>query len=262
MGLGLGISMAIGRGGVVPYDSDAVAFFTAASITNATQKSAINQLVLDLKSYSLWSLMSAIYPLVGGSDTSHAVNLKSPGTFDITWSGGLTHNSNGVTGNGTNGYGNTGYTPSTHGTANSEHISFYCRTSGTSSTYEMGCIGGARTTLSCRDTDTNCYFSSQAAGDTSEAVSASTGLYIVNRTASNAINLWRAGTKEVQLTTASTSRPTAAIALFARGAAGAPSGYSAKNGAFASIGIEFDDTQAANFSTAVQAFQTALGRNV
>lgn len=244
------------------FDSAAQAFFTAASITDATQKNAINRLVLDLKSYGVWDLMSAIYPFVGGSASSHSVNLKNPGTFDITWAGGVTHDSNGVTGNGTNAFGTTGYTPSTHGTLNSEHISFYCRTNSTASSYEMGCVATSRTTLDCRDTDNNCFFSSQAGGDTSQSVSRSDSLFIVNRTASNAINLWRAGVKQAQLTTASTSRPAAPIAVLARGASGSPSGYSAKNGAFASIGLSLTDTQAENLYTAVQAFQTTLGRQV
>jgi energy-coupling factor transporter ATP-binding protein EcfA2 len=40
----------------IPLDPDAQAFITAANITNQTQKIAINQLVLDLKSYSLWTI--------------------------------------------------------------------------------------------------------------------------------------------------------------------------------------------------------------
>ena len=43
---------------------------------------------------------------------------------------------------------------------------------------------------------------------------------------------------------------------------GTPSGYTTKQCAFASIGSGLTDTEAANFYTAVQAFQTTLGRNV
>lgn len=60
------------------FDSDAQAFFNAANITNATEKTAVNNLVIDLKSANLWSKMYAIYPFVGGSSASMKYNLKDP----------------------------------------------------------------------------------------------------------------------------------------------------------------------------------------
>jgi len=93
------------------FDPDAQAFITAAGITNSTQQNAINQLVLDLKSYSLWTEMNAIYPFVGGTATTHKYNLKDPRDLDAAYrlyfNGGWTHNSNGVSPNGINGYANT-----------------------------------------------------------------------------------------------------------------------------------------------------------
>jgi len=93
------------------YDSDAQAFFTAAGITDTTQKNAVNQLVLDLKSYSLWNKMNAIYPFVGGTATTHKYNLKDPRDLNVAYrlsfAGGWTHSSNGVTPNGVNGYADT-----------------------------------------------------------------------------------------------------------------------------------------------------------
>ena len=78
------------------YDADAQAFFTAAGISDSGQKSAVNTLVLALKSDGIWSRCSAIYPFVGGSSSSHAVNLKTPGTYDLTFYGGITHSSTGL----------------------------------------------------------------------------------------------------------------------------------------------------------------------
>ncbi len=53
--------------GAAPLDPDAQAFITAAGITDATQQSAINTLVTDLKGYGIWTKMKAIYPFVGGT---------------------------------------------------------------------------------------------------------------------------------------------------------------------------------------------------
>jgi hypothetical protein len=90
------------------YDSDAQAFFTAASISDATQKGAVNYLVVALKAANLWTNMVGLYPMVGGSSGTHAVNLKQPGTYNLTFGGTVTHNSSGITGNGTTGYADTG----------------------------------------------------------------------------------------------------------------------------------------------------------
>ncbi len=112
------------------YDTDADAFFTRASISDDTQKLAVNQLVLSAKAHGWWSLCDAIYPFVGGNSTAHSKNLKA-NTFNITWHGTVTHNANGVTGDGSTGYGDTGYIPSTAGgamTANSAHLFAYCGT--------------------------------------------------------------------------------------------------------------------------------------
>lgn len=95
------------------FDPDALAFFTAAGITNAAQKLAVNTLVLSLKGTgtpSFWSRDVLIYPLVGGSASSHAVNLKTPGTYNLTYSGsGVTHSALGMKGDGVAGWAKTGY---------------------------------------------------------------------------------------------------------------------------------------------------------
>ena len=108
------IIAANGSGGIVNnFDPDAQAFITAAGITNPTQQNAVNQLTLDLKSYNIWSSMNAIYPFVGGTATTHKYNLKDPRdlnvAYRITFGGGWTHNSNGATGNGVNTYADTNY---------------------------------------------------------------------------------------------------------------------------------------------------------
>jgi hypothetical protein len=64
------------------YDPDAVAYFTAAGITDTTEKNAVNQLVLDFKggagcltpsSTDLWTNAAAIW---GVSPTSRCSTLQ------------------------------------------------------------------------------------------------------------------------------------------------------------------------------------------
>lgn len=107
------------------YDADAQAFFTSVEgggdILTDAQKDAVNQLVLDLKGYSLWTSMVAIYPYVGGTATAHKWNLKDPrdldAAFRITWGSAVNHGALGVKGteNDSNSHGDTHYNSDTQG---------------------------------------------------------------------------------------------------------------------------------------------------
>ena len=96
-------------GGVDP----AAAFLAAAGITDPTITAAINTLVNDLVGYGIWDKIFAIYPFVGGTATAHKFNLKNPqdtnAAFRLVFSGGITHSSSGITGNGLNGSYNTNF---------------------------------------------------------------------------------------------------------------------------------------------------------
>jgi hypothetical protein len=100
----------------VPSDSDAQAFITAAAITNEAQQTAIDNLVIALKSKTgIWTKMKAIYPVVGGTNAAHKWNLKDPRDLDVafrlTFNGTINHSSTGMLPDGTSGYSNTHYNP-------------------------------------------------------------------------------------------------------------------------------------------------------
>lgn len=103
--------------GILMFDSDAQAFITAAGITDNTQQSAINTLVIGLKANSLWTNARAIYPFVGGTSTTHKWNLRNPldtnAAFRLTFGGGITHSASGIKGNAVNGYYETYLNPAT-----------------------------------------------------------------------------------------------------------------------------------------------------
>jgi len=103
-------------GGTTPppsseYDTDAAAFFLVNTGLNTLQKTAINVLILALKSAGIWSRMIAIYPFVGGTADAHKWNLKDPrdndSAFRLSFFGGWTHAATGAKPNGTNGYAKT-----------------------------------------------------------------------------------------------------------------------------------------------------------
>ena len=128
------------------YDNDAQAFFdrvtTAGGTLTTTEKSAVNTLVLSLKSNNIWDLMGAVYPMVGGTAASCAQNLISS-SYTGTFSGGWTYSSAGVTPNGTNGYMNTGLTPSTYTTNGNFGIHVYINQINSGGTHIASDNGGS-----------------------------------------------------------------------------------------------------------------------
>ena len=117
----------------VSLDPDAQAFLTAASITNPTISGAINTLVVQMKTDNIWSKMKAIYPMVGGTASTHKFNLKDPrdldAAFRLVFNGGWTHSANGAQPNGTNGFADTKLNQSANLILNSNHISCLLYTS-------------------------------------------------------------------------------------------------------------------------------------
>ena len=245
------------------YDPDAQAFFTAAGITDTTQKSAVNQLVLDLKSYSIWTKLTAIYPFVGGDSTKHSYNLKNTATFQLTFNGGWTHSSTGSLPNGSNGYANTGLTPSTSLTQNDSHISLYNRTNNDGLVIDMGTRdSSAESIMLTRWSNSvllnhNTQYGSRIGGTNND----SRGHYIISRRGFTDLEAYKNGSSIAQVGPASGTSPYS-IYLSAWNDSGIPNYYANREIAFVSIGGGLTDTEAANFYTAVQAFQTTLSRNV
>jgi len=257
-----GILARSGGGGGI--DPDAQAFITAASITDPTQQAAINQLVLDLKGYSIWTKFKAIYPIVGGSASSHAVNLKTPGTYNLTFSTGWTHSSTGITPNGTSAYANTSLVPSSVLSLNSTHISGYIRTNSVSHAPILSSenAGSYDNGLYIWPLQNQGYYSVRINDNTSTFATVTydiRGLHVATRTASN-VKKYRVNTTEIFNSGVSSTGLNASSIYI--GASRNNANYFSNQIAFNSIGDGLSDTEAANFYTAVQAYQTTLGRQV
>lgn len=251
------------------FDSDAQAFFTATGITDGTIQSAINQLVLDLKSASIWTKMNAIYPFVGGTSAAHAVNLKSPGTFNISWNGTVTHDANGITGDGSTGFGNTGLNAASVLTTNNTHLSVYSRSTGSGAgdgdlqLAASEAAGASRLTLGVRFFGNfTVYMYATGTGSTNSANANGQGFYIGSRRANNDMEAYKNGSSVATQSGSGGALPSRNLYILALNNQGTTQSHSNKNVAFASIGSSLTDTESANFYTAVQAFQTTLGRNV
>jgi hypothetical protein len=254
------------------FDADAQAFITAAAITDPTQQAAINTLVVDLKGYSIWTKMQALYPFVGGTASTHKFNLKNPldtdAAFRLVFNGGFTHSSNGITGNGTNGFADTKFNPiSQSSNLNSFSLSVYSRTNLSDTMFDIGnadswANGVKASVIMTRYANGNRYIAI-GGNYTLNAETNSQGYYCGGTNGSATQILYKNGSNVLSGTSnqAGFSNSNLYISAVNDITLGAKQ-YSSKNYSFASIGDGLSPTEAANFYTAVQAFQTTLGRQV
>jgi len=258
-----------------PYsflDPDAKAFITAAGITDNTQIYAVNNLTINLKGYGLWTKMKAIYPFCGSTATQQKYNLKDPRDLDaayrLVFSGGWTHSSNGALPNGTNGYANTFLNPNSVLINNNNSLAFYSRTDTNGLFADMGVANATSTTQlgiylrysgNCL-ADSGTYTESRINASTSNSL----GFFNSIRTSTTSFKVFKNGSSIGNNSTTNTvaSLPNFNLFLSAYNLAGSAVQYSNRQCAFASIGDGLTDTEAANFYTAVQAYQTTLGRQV
>jgi len=256
-----GILARSGGGGGI--DPDAQAFITAAGITDPTQQSAINQLVVDLKGYSLWTKGKAWYPFVGNTSTTMKWNLKDPrdldAAFRIQFIGGGTWSSTGYTPNGTNGYADTKLVAQGTLGLNSTSFGVYSRTNVDRNAPSIGNVTGAASaecSLWLRSSNT-AYLRVNNSTNASQASTDSRGLFIANRVNSTQINLQIRGT---QYTYSNNSNSLYTNAFQIGGVN--PNFFDNKEIAFAFIGDGLTSQNMTDLNTAVVAFQTALSRNV
>jgi hypothetical protein len=252
------------------FDADAQAFFTASGLTGATNLTAINQLVVDLKTYGIWTKMKAIYPIIGGTAALHKWNLKDPrdldAAFRLVFSGGMTHSSTGIAFGGVNGYGNTYLDTQNNLSLNSGSLSYYSRTNAVTASIRID-IGSLRAGVDSYSdivtSATNLTYSRFNNTATFDNISSTTtlGFFLGSRTASNIIRTFRNGVQIISGTAPSNSTSNIDFYIGAANSNNSPIYYSNRQCAFASIGDGLTNTEAANFYTAVQAYNTTLGRN-
>jgi hypothetical protein len=264
---------------IMSFDADALAFISAASITDNNQKNAINTLVINLKNFGIWSKMKAMYPIVGGNATAHKFNLKDPRDLDVAFRlsfvGGWTHSANGMTPNGTTGYAETFCVPSTYLINNNSHLSFYSRTNsvavakcdfgvqddqgGTVKTMFLNFYNTLTSTIGyIQNTDARRVVFTPEVN--------SLGLLLISRTSSTSLKLYRNSVLKATQTLVSGSMalisPVIGALKYRNLSVISYLNHSIRECAFATIGDGLSDTETANLYNEIQQFQTTLGRQV
>jgi hypothetical protein len=272
MPLQISISNAIGSRGVTAAvsDPDAQAFITAAAITDPTQQAAINTLVVDLKAYSIWTKMKALYPFVTDKTVEADIrsqmkfNLKDPrdldAAFRLTWGGGGSWSSNGYTPNGINGFADTKLKIQTNISATSHAFGIYSRTNNTAGTQVWGGFNSS-TNLFIQNNLTAANFSS-GTSSISYTANPSTGLLLATRRSATDFQAYRSNVSLGTSATNTTSVFNGNVYFGARNTDGTANLFSVHQLAFGFFSDGLSATEAANLYTAVQNFNTALARQV
>jgi hypothetical protein len=268
---------------LTPFDFADI-FLSELTSPSSTIQTAIIDLVDDLNAAGLWDKFHSIHPMVNGTANDHALNLKYPFrnrySGEAFFQGSPTHNSNGITTNGSNNGMIIPLPPYLYAdSSNVFAMSCYSRTDaglGNVLNFDMGSTNSTSYTeynrIVIKDSSnrqlgsvgraTNIYFNN--GGYTSPSTGLFTTVIDTGTTGGLARNgvLLTGGTQS-SFNTADTVR-NAAIGLggFFNSSVNAMGGFVARNYAYAATMKMFNMTQEADHYAAVQKMQTTLGRNI
>lgn len=257
---------------VTAFDSDAQAFITAAAITDATQQTAINTLVVGLKTDSLWTKMLAVYPFVGGTAAQHKYNLKNPqdtnAAFRLNFSGSWTHTPSGSKPDGTTAYANTFLAPSINlslGSVNGSSFSHYSRTNSVDAGTPYGTkIGAANSSFNLSfGVGTSNIFHNTNSGVTLSPVPLTSAANLIHSRTNSTQTIAALNGSAATYTNNEGQLSSHPIYLGARNSNNATIDlYYSRQMAFAHIGTGLTSAECILLYNRIQAFQTTLGRQV
>jgi hypothetical protein len=249
--------------GVAQANTYLSAVVAAGGTVTSPMSAATVTLFTSLFSNNIWNSLTAFYPILGGVQNSHAINGKNPGTNNLVFSGGWTHNASGMTGNGTTGFANTGINDNTLGLT--RHISIYSRTNSISGAVDMGCYAPSTygTYLQLRFNDGSAVgtklvlgiFPSQfrEIGQTD-----SSGFFIGTKPSTKQI--YQNGVLKYNGGNTTDGYANFPIYIAAQNYNGTAGSFSSRQYCFTSVGTDISSV-AITFSTIINTYQTALSRN-
>jgi hypothetical protein len=256
--------------------------FTARVIANGgsltvTQQNAILALVTNLVNNNLWSKMKIIYPFVGGTAASCAVNLVSS-NYLATFSSGWTFTATGAKPTGANTFWiANGFSPFVQLNSFDTSFSYYSRTNNTRRGFELGIVENVITVANLVSLSVYDNFTPPASAFndlnnfTTGRISTNTvgtqtlGLYMGTRTSQTSQKLFRNGNlfglENTQTMTANLPNATLYFGtLYFNDSVNYIS--TDRQCAFAHAGSSMTSGEALTFYNNVQTFQTSLSRQV
>lgn len=235
-----------------------------------SRKIIINNYIKALISSGVWQKFDALY-VMAAADSQAARRNWVQDAFNLTGISSPTFSTDlGYSGNGTTSYLTTNFSPSTNGVQyllNSAHLSAYNRTSRTSNanTALIGANGVGAIVFTASNifpkASGNLIGELNANGGSGTNANAQ-GFYVVRRSASNAVAVFKNNTKSYTTSVVSVGRPAYDIFILAENS---PSGALYKSTdqiAMASIGASLTDQEISAFTSATEAYMDALGAGI
>lgn len=255
------------------YDADAKKFIDAVSTLTTAQEVIIDNLVKGLKVNGTWSKYKAIYPFIGGTASAHKWNLKDPYDLDVafrlSFNGAITHDANGIQGDGSTGYVNTFFIPINELTLNSETLTVYSVSNETPITSDPLEIGSLRTVtqaslMTIKGDATYDKFQSRLNADLIATSNIDArGYFIVSKNGNTTLRLFKDGViKTSGISEGSLSDLENFILVVNVGGSPYNSSYSNQKLALITMGGGLTDTEVLYDSVLIQEYQDALGRAV
>lgn len=267
MYLGLPCLSLVGCSPGVSVDSDAAAWASAVTANGGTVSSgtmsAVSTFCKSAKASGYWTKLNRINLFAGNQLAAALVPLKVGGggntDTNVNFVSGDYSEATGLTSNGTTKYLRTGLIPSASLSLNDTHLATYSRANtnlhqGVTLIFDL--LMQAATMFSDQ------YNGSTGSGRVQGAVAAASGFGVGSRMAATAHAVYLNGSSIATSATSGGSLPTAECYVFALNNAGSPSNPTTGPCGAYSIGSGLSAADVAAYNTHMQAFQTALGRNV
>jgi hypothetical protein len=243
-------------------------------ITNTALWNAVEAFVLDGVANSWLAKIVTAYMGVGGTSSTNKWNLVNPLDTDLAYRaeffGGVTFNSNGLTGNAVNGYVKTNVVPSEVLAIGTTGVTFYQRNAvvtasagdkyffGTSARFTTDFLG-----MSGFGTQTMYGGVNDATALLSSSLGNFTGVFSINRTATNSLKAFKNGVQFYSSALGTSLRSFVDLNIL-RGdfptVGGSAQGYVDANIPTFIVHQGMSDADVTSISTAIATFNTALGR--
>jgi hypothetical protein len=249
------------------------AVVAAGGTVDSTMSAATRTLFQSIWSNGLNTNMIMMYPFIGGTAASHAVQAMSPGTYNLSFLGGWTQNVSGATPNGTNAYANIPIAPvSLPFTLSGSSIGTYCGTDDVGNKAAIGCTGSNGGALNLYPAINNptkqmatTYWNSGVAAYSITTIPDTLGLMSLAKSGSTStIQFYRRGSLVSSQTHNAVALPNVSIYLGANNQQGNfPNQYSTYRHQFTYFFTgTMSESQMTTLNSIIQTYQTSLGRNV
>lgn len=242
-------------------DADAQAYFdartTAGDPLTSGDETKWNAFVVGAKAAGIWTDIKAAWYINGTDGSSLGINAKTPGTFDLAWTGTGTpflFDSTGATPNSSTAKSETGIIPSTHLASNNAYLGFFSRDTNTSGeSYMIGALDTGVGGMSIQNSSALLYGSIGTHSEINNTA-AKDGFMVVSRTSSTDLRLYRNATEIASTTTANAaSAPTHQLYLFKLNLDGGVYAAAGVNKCgFAIVGQNLTPTKQGQLNTLVQ----------